>query len=145
MGCPNWSGQFSIAVQPQMAIDRANYYKRSTTQETPQMTTPSLPFRPLALTSAVAIALLQMSGQAVAQAAPAEPAAEPTQTVVVTGSLIRRAADAGALPVTTIKATELERRGHTELKDLILEMPQSLSLGTNSGAAGPVTNLRGLG
>jgi iron complex outermembrane receptor protein len=41
--------------------------------------------------------------------------------------------------------TELEARGHTELKDLVLEQPQSLSLGTNSGAAGPVTNLRGLG
>lgn len=27
----------------------------------------------------------------------------------------------------------------------MLEMPRSLSLGTNPGAAGPVTNLRGLG
>jgi iron complex outermembrane receptor protein len=90
----------------------------------------------------VAVALLQMSGQAVAQSAPA---AEPVQSVIVTGSLIRRVADEGAMPVTSVKATELEARGHTELKDLILEMPQSLSLGTNPGAAGPVTNLRGLG
>jgi iron complex outermembrane receptor protein len=111
------------------------------------MTTPHLPFRPLALTSAVAVAMLQMSGQAIAQNGPAAGpgAAEPAQTVIVTGSLIRRAADEGSLPVTTVKATELEARGHTELKDLILEMPQSLSLGTNPGAAGPVTNLRGLG
>jgi iron complex outermembrane receptor protein len=63
----------------------------------------------------------------------------------VTGSLIRRVADEGAMPITTIKAADLEARGNTELKDLVLEMPQSLSLGTNSGAAGPITNLRGLG
>ncbi len=95
------------------------------------------------LASAVAAAVLQMAGQAYAQTAPA---AEPeVQAVVVTGSLIRRVANEGAMPVTTIKAAELEARGHTELKDLVLEQPQSLSLGTNSGAAGPVVNLRGLG
>ncbi|SFV11000.1 TonB-dependent receptor domain-containing protein [Pseudoduganella namucuonensis] len=95
------------------------------------------------LASAVSLAVLQMAGQAHAQTAAA---AEPQmQAVVVTGSLIRRAADEGATPLTTIKATELQARGHTELKDLVLEQPQSLSLGTNSGAAGPMTNLRGLG
>ena len=46
--------------------------------------------------------------------------------------------EGGPIP-TTIKATELEDRGNTELKDLVLEHPQSLSLGTNSGAAGPIT------
>ena len=106
------------------------------------MTCHSLPFRKLALTSAVSLALLQFSTHAAAQAGAAT---EPLQAVVVTGSLIRRVADEGAMPVTSVKATELEARGHTELKDLILEMPQSLSLGTNPGAAGPVTNLRGLG
>jgi iron complex outermembrane receptor protein len=95
------------------------------------------------LAAAVSLALLQMSGQAVAQSAStAEPA---MQAVVVTGSLIRRTANEGATPLVTIKASELESRGHTELKDLVLEQPQSLSLGTNTGAAGPVTNLRGLG
>ncbi|MES2322340.1 MAG: TonB-dependent receptor [Pseudomonadota bacterium] len=95
------------------------------------------------LASAVNLALLQMSGHAYAQSATqAEPA---LQAIVVTGSLIRRTANEGATAVTTVKATELEARGHTELKDLVLEQPQSLSLGTNSGAAGPVTNLRGLG
>lgn len=95
------------------------------------------------MASAVSLALLQMSGYAHAQsAAQAEPQ---MQSVTVTGSLIRRAADEGATALTVIKATELESRGHTELKDLVLEQPQSLSLGTNSGAAGPVTNLRGLG
>lgn len=67
------------------------------------------------------------------------------ERVEITGSIIKRVADEGALPVTTIKAAELTQRGHTELKDLLLEMPQSLSAGTNAGAAGPVLNLRGLG
>ena len=95
------------------------------------------------MASAVSLALLQMTGYAHAQTAPQ---AEPQlQAVVVTGSMIRRTANEGATAVTVVKATELEARGHTELKDLVLEQPQSLSLGTNSGAAGPVTNLRGLG
>jgi iron complex outermembrane receptor protein len=95
------------------------------------------------MASAVSLALLQMTSYASAQSA-AQP--EPQiQSVSVTGSLIRRAANEGATALTVIKATELEARGHTELKDLVLEQPQSLSLGTNTGAAGPVTNLRGLG
>jgi len=89
-----------------------------------------------AIASAVALAVIQMGAHA-QEAAP--------QAVVVTGSLIRHAADEGATPLITVKATELEARGNLELKDLVLEQPQSLSLGTNTGAAGPVTNLRGLG
>jgi len=96
------------------------------------------------LATAVATAVLQMANQAVAQTAPA-PADEQMASVVVTGSLIRRVANEGATPLVTTKATELLARGNTELKDLVLEMPQSLSLGTNSGAAGPMINLRGLG
>ncbi|WP_374583894.1 TonB-dependent receptor domain-containing protein [Pseudoduganella sp.] len=96
------------------------------------------------LASSVAMAVLQMANQAIAQtAAPA--AEEPVASVVVTGSLIRRVANEGATPLVTIKSAELEARGHTELKDLVLEMPQSMSLGTNTGAAGPMINLRGLG
>lgn len=95
------------------------------------------------LATSVALAVLQMANQATAQnAAPAE---EPVASVVVTGSLIRRVANEGATPLVTIKSAELEARGHTELKDLVLEMPQSMSLGTNTGAAGPMINLRGLG
>ena len=96
--------------------------------------------------TAVSLALFQLAAQAQGQSATdaAQPAAAP-QAVVVTGSLIRRVADEGTTPVTTVKAQELEARGHTELKDFVLEQPQSLSLGTNTGAAGPVTNLRGLG
>jgi iron complex outermembrane receptor protein len=94
------------------------------------------------LATAVALAVLQMANQAAAQTSAAQ---EPVASVVVTGSLIRRVDNEGATPLVTIKSTELEARGHTELKDLVLEMPQSLSLGTNSGAAGPMLNLRGLG
>jgi iron complex outermembrane receptor protein len=97
------------------------------------------------LATAVSLAVFQLAGQAHAQTSAAPADTPVAQAVVVTGSLIRRVADEGTNPVVTVKAQELEARGHTELKDFVLEQPQSLSLGTNSGAAGPVTNLRGLG
>ncbi|MGH8854207.1 MAG: TonB-dependent receptor domain-containing protein [Telluria sp.] len=97
------------------------------------------------LAVAVSLALVQLAAHAQAQTAAAPLEVPVAQAVVVTGSLIRRVADEGTTPVVTVKATELEARGHTELKDFVLEQPQSLSLGTNTGAAGPVTNLRGLG
>lgn len=97
------------------------------------------------LATAVSLALFQLSAQAQAQTTEAPASTPVAQAVVVTGSLIRRVDDEGTNPVTTVKAAEMEARGHTELKDFVLEQPQSLSLGTNSGAAGPVTNLRGLG
>ena len=97
------------------------------------------------LASAVSLALFQLAAHAQAQNTEAPSSTPAVQAVVVTGSLIRRVDDEGTNPVTTVKAQELEARGHTELKDFVLEQPQSLSLGTNSGAAGPVTNLRGLG
>ena len=72
--------------------------------------------------------------------------ADATNRVEITGSIIRRSINAEtALPVTSIKAAELEARGHTELKDFMLELPQANSLGSNQGTAGPVTSLRGLG
>jgi iron complex outermembrane receptor protein len=67
------------------------------------------------------------------------------ERVQITGSSIKRLAGETALPVSAIRSDELDARGHTELKDLILELPQSQSLGFNTGAAGPVLNLRGLG
>ena len=100
--------------------------------------------KPAVMAAAVASAMLQFATPAYAQAQPGAQEA-PVQAIVVTGSLIRRIANEGATPLVTVKATELEARGNTELKDFVLEQPQSLSLGTNTGAAGPVTNLRGLG
>lgn len=72
--------------------------------------------------------------------------ADGAQRIEVTGSIIRRSVnDETALPITSIKATEMEARGHTELKDFMLELPQANSLGSNQGTAGPMTSLRGLG
>ncbi|MDI4634094.1 TonB-dependent receptor [Pelomonas sp. V22] len=75
----------------------------------------------------------------------AQTATNTMERIQITGSSIKQLAGEAALPVSTVKAAELEARGHTELKDLLLELPQSLSLGTNAGAAGPMLNLRGLG
>ena len=44
--------------------------------------------------------------------------------------MIRRVANEGALPVTTVRSEELAARGHTELKDFMLELPQASSLGS---------------
>ncbi|MFG6439144.1 TonB-dependent receptor domain-containing protein [Roseateles sp. LKC17W] len=89
-----------------------------------------------------AAAVFALTGAAQAQ----ETAAPVTmERIQVTGSSIKRLAGETALPVSVNKAEELEARGHTELKDLLLELPQSQSMGFNSGAAGPVLNLRGLG
>lgn len=71
---------------------------------------------------------------------------ESIERVEVTGSIIRRTvSQETALPVTTMKAIEMEARGHTELKDFMLELPQANSLGSNAGTAGPMTSLRGFG
>jgi iron complex outermembrane receptor protein len=88
--------------------------------------------------STLSLALLTLAGSAWAQS-------EPAQRLEITGSIIKRAADEGALPVTTVRAEELEARGHTELKDFMLELPQASSLGTFGGTAGPMTSLRGFG
>lgn len=71
---------------------------------------------------------------------------EPTR-IEITGSLIKRtsATEEGALPVTSIRMEELQARGHTELKDFMLELPQASSLGSFAGTAGPMTSLRGFG
>lgn len=92
--------------------------------------------------SLCAAAVLALTGAAHAQEAAAPVTMERIQ---ITGSSIKRLAGETALPVSVNKTEELDARGHTELKDLVLELPQSLSLGQNSGAAGPVLNLRGLG
>jgi len=89
--------------------------------------------------SALGLAIAALSGATWAQGD------DPSQRIEVTGSLIKRLSDEGALPVSTIRASELSARGHTELKDFMLELPQSSSLGSFAGTAGPMTNLRGFG
>lgn len=94
---------------------------------------------------AIAVVALASQAQAQAQTQTQTQTAGVLELVQITGSAIKRVAGEAALPVSVITGAELEARGHTELKDLVLEMPQSLSLGTNTGAAGPMLNLRGLG
>ena len=87
--------------------------------------------------SPLGLALALLAGGAVAQ--------EPAQRIEITGSLIKRVSAEGALPVSSVRAEELDARGHTELKDFMLELPQASSLGSFGGTAGPMTSLRGFG
>ncbi|MFO1325976.1 MAG: TonB-dependent receptor [Rubrivivax sp.] len=93
--------------------------------------------------TAIALAVIGIATQAPwAQAQTAESAGR----IEITGSIIRRSVnDEAALPVTTIKASEMEARLNTELKDFMLELPQANSLGSFAGTAGPMTSLRGFG
>ena len=71
-------------------------------------------------------------------------AADNVETVEVTGSLIKRALK-DALPITVMKADEFKERGYTSLADVMLALPQSLSLAPSNAGAGVNMNLRGLG
>lgn len=96
--------------------------------------------RPGVRITAVSMAVLSLAAPAAAQSTDASPT-----RIEITGSIIKRFTDEGALPVTTVRAEELQARGHTELKDFMLELPQANSLGSFAGTAGPVTSLRGFG
>ena len=100
--------------------------------------------------TATALAVLSLLAAAQAhaqtQTTSATTAADSTpQRVEITGSIIKRVVDDSSLPVTSFRSEDLVLRGHTELKDLMLELPQANSLGTNAGTAGPMTSLRGFG
>jgi len=90
--------------------------------------------------SAISIAVASLAQQAAAQQA--EPA---MQRVEVTGTSIKRLAAEEALPVTTIKAEELEKQGMTTLADVMMALPQSASLAPSQAGSGTNINLRGLG
>jgi iron complex outermembrane recepter protein len=92
--------------------------------------------RPAIGLSTITLAVLALTQPAWAQS---------DQRIEITGSLIKRVAEEGALPVSTVRAEQLEQRGHTELKDFMLELPQATSLGSFAGTAGPMTSLRGFG
>jgi iron complex outermembrane receptor protein len=91
--------------------------------------------RSLALSS-ITLAILALSQQATAQS---------MQRVEVTGSSIKRLAAEEALPVTTIKAEDLEKQGLTTLADVMMAIPQSVSLQPSNAGSGTNINLRGLG
>jgi iron complex outermembrane receptor protein len=116
--------------------------------ETTHMDKRRRPHHPRFATRAVALAALSLLGPTAARAQ--DSAAAPREEtrldkVEITGSIIKRVSQEAALPVTSIKSVEFEQRGHTQLKDFMLELPQASSLGTFAGTAGPMTNLRGFG
>jgi len=94
--------------------------------------------RAIALT-AISLAVFSLTQQAAAQTDAA------MQRVEVTGSSIKRLAAEEALPVTTIKAEELEKQGMTTLADVMMALPQSASLAPSQAGSGTNINLRGLG
>ena len=87
--------------------------------------------------SAITLGVLGLAGLAQAQDAP--------ERVEVTGSSIKRLATEDALPVTTIKASEFAARGMTTLAEVMMSLPQSISLEPSNAGAGTNINLRGLG
>jgi iron complex outermembrane receptor protein len=91
--------------------------------------------------SSITLAILALSQQAAAQ----QQAGAAMQRVEVTGSSIKRLAAEDALPVTTIKAEELEKQGLTTLADVMMALPQSVSLQPSNAGSGTNINLRGLG
>ncbi|WP_077037565.1 TonB-dependent siderophore receptor [Pelomonas sp. KK5] len=94
------------------------------------------------LLSAVTLAVLSLAAQA--QDADNKPSAA-LERVEVTGSSIKRLATEEALPVTSIKASEFTQRGITTLADVMMTLPQSISLAPSNAGAGTNINLRGLG
>jgi iron complex outermembrane receptor protein len=102
-------------------------------------TRPTVLLRRLALSS-LPFAILAMPQPAAAQQADASMA-----RVEVTGSSIKRLASEEALPITSIKADELEKQGMTTLADVMMALPQSSSLAPSNGGSGTNINLRGLG
>jgi len=95
--------------------------------------------RCLALSS-ITLGVLALVNQASAQQADASVA-----RVEVTGSSIKRAANEEALPVSVVKAEEMDQRGMTTLADLMMAIPQSLSLAPSNAGSGTNINMRGLG
>ncbi len=105
------------------------------------------------MTACASVALL---GQSYAQNAPAPPAddAEQTEEIVVTGSLIRGAAENAALPVDVISRDDLDLQGSPSTLDLLKSLPVSSGIlgdsnqfdarAQGSEGSGSV-NLRGLG
>jgi iron complex outermembrane receptor protein len=93
----------------------------------------------------LALSAISMAVLALAQQAAAQQAAPAVQRVEVTGSSIKRLAAEEALPVTTIKAEELEKQGMTTLADVMMALPQSASLQPSQAGSGTNINLRGLG
>lgn len=94
-----------------------------------------------------------MSAPAAAQEAPAEEAAKVEETIIVTGSRIKRKEITSVGPVTVLDNVQIEKTGITNLETLLQRLPSSAGFGGNSNSAywtsngwgTPQINLRGLG
>jgi iron complex outermembrane receptor protein len=93
---------------------------------------------PRFILSAVTAAVLTMMNTATAQEAP-------MQRVEVTGSSIKRLATENALPLTTIKAEELQNRGLTTMSEVAVALTvASTNEPVGGGGSGTMINMRGL-
>jgi iron complex outermembrane receptor protein len=100
-------------------------------------------YAPLPIASAVALALLAMSGSAHAQQAPAE---DTMAKVEITGSSIKRTAADQALPVTVTKAEDWIAQGAVTVADILMSMSTAADYEPNTTSGnGNGANMRGIG
>ncbi|MET0548977.1 MAG: TonB-dependent receptor [Xanthomonas sp.] len=105
---------------------------------------------PLALAVATALSL-GSAGAAQAQEASADSAPQTLDSIVVTGSRLRRVDTETANPVVTISRAQIEATGKATLGDLVQELPSIAGNATNpntnngGGTGASVISLRGLG
>ena len=97
--------------------------------------------------------ILSSLGVTAATAQDIAPANQDRDLIVVTGSRIKGASDAGTIAVTTIDKEQLDTFGQTSVGELLENLPQAGSFEINDSADGPnsargdvaTVNLRGLG
>jgi iron complex outermembrane receptor protein len=96
--------------------------------------------------SALVIATLLASGAS----AQGQPAQQPTDEVIVTGSLVPRPNNTAVSPIVTVGAPQIQQSGQTNLEDVLNQLP-SFTTGGNLATGGQGTggrasvNLHGLG
>lgn len=96
--------------------------------------------------SSIALAVMTLAGQALAQQSPAEPpAAESMQKVEITGSTIKRVASEQALPVTSVKLEEMTNSALTTIADVVTSLPVGATNVPSSAGAGTNVNMRSIG
>jgi iron complex outermembrane receptor protein len=95
------------------------------------------------LLSSMTLAVYALMDQAAAQQAVAP---DPkVQRVEVTGSSIRRVEAETALPVTVMKASDMEERGYTTIADALNSVTVAQNVIPGGNSSGSVMNMRGVG
>jgi iron complex outermembrane receptor protein len=101
--------------------------------------------RKMFLLSSISLAVYALMDQAAAQAQAQADDAPKMQRVEVTGSSIRRIEAEEALPVTVMKATDMEERGYTTVADALNSMTVAQNVVPGGNSSGSVMNMRGVG